>query len=213
MMIISIEPLVKRKMIFLRNKKFWALVFILGLFVMMFSGCGGTLQDDETSSDTDTTDDSESTATDTETYSIAEILDGSWAVIDDEVSTTLSYNDSDDVELQMISVRMLFSSTTTSGNTGTSSVTSHQRWRAFLDSDNVRTRLDDVYLDVDDAIMTMTRAEGSKWRCVLHDADNTVMIIDVTSPTTIQVTQMGAANIYANYSMDYSITFTMRKQN
>ena len=199
-------------MIFLRNVKLWALMFILGLFVTAFSGCGGSLDTDESDS-TESTTDTETTTDDTAEYSIASILDGNWTAVDDDVSMTLNYNDSDDVELQMISARMFFSSTKVSGNTGSSNATSHQIWRAFLDSDNVRTRLDDVYLDVDNAIMTMTRSEGSKWRCELQDVDRTIMIIEVTSPTMIQVTQQGITHVYSNLGMDYSITFTMRKQN
>ena len=65
----------------MRKLKTWSLLFIMALCVMIFSGCGGSYTEDESSS----TDDNSDTTTEDVSTTIADILTGSWQF--DEAST------------------------------------------------------------------------------------------------------------------------------
>ena len=182
---------------------------LFSLAVFMFSGCGGS-SDTTTDESTDTPETAETQAQNDgpNTYSIQSILDGTWAAVDQEVSITAGYGD-DELGMYLITANLTFSGTSMDSKTrGEASVTGHESWYTFLQSDLSYMGVQN--LDVDNEYMTISKTTADQWRCEIGNPEYIVLSISVLSETMIEVSEHRVAEL-DNVAYGYDVTFTMRK--
>ena len=192
-------------MIFVRKLVFWNLMICLCLSVFVLSGCGG-------SADTDSSDNLGTGIPNNnpESYNTAEVLDGNWEVIDQEVVINVDYGDST-LEMYLVTASMSFTDTEITGTRGLSTITLHESWRAVLD-DDTRSYMGVIPINLDSEVMSMVKSGADNWRCELFDEFKTVINIEVLAYNIIQVTEHRLAVINGSSGIEYDNVMTFRKK-
>ena len=198
----------------MRKFQAWGMIFVMAMCVFMAGGCGGGSMDENSSTDTDT--DTETLNEYQDTYSTAEILTGSWNVMDREYTYT---TDDSLFELRLYAVYLDFASIDLGPKTGTAIVSSRQEWQGLYNdpSADLATGLGIVSLDLDfDSTATELTHQGrDNWRCTVPVADGRriVMNIAITSQNAINVNYQGVArNIYSGIGTTYNFSLNFRKK-
>ena len=192
-------------MIVLRKLVFWNLMICLCLSVFVLSGCGG-------SADTDSSDNLGTGIPNNnpESYNTAEVLDGNWEVIDQEVVINVDYGDST-LEMYLVTASMSFTDTEITETRGLSTITLHESWRAVLD-DDTRSYMGVIPINLDSEVMSMVKSGADNWRCELFDEFKTVINIEVLAYNIIQVTEHRLAVINGSSGIEYDNVMTFRKK-
>ena len=192
-------------MIFVRKLVFWNMMICLCLSVFVLSGCGG-------SADTDSSDNLGTGIPNNnpESYNTAEVLDGNWEVIDQEVVINVDYGDST-LEMYLVTASMSFTDTEITGTRGLSTITLHESWRAVLD-DDTRSYMGVIPINLDSEVMSMVKSGADNWRCELFDEFKTVINIEVLAYNIIQVTEHRLAVINGSSGIEYDNVMTFRKK-
>ena len=177
----------------------------LCLSVFVLSGCGG-------SADTDSSDNLGTGIPNNnpESYNTAEVLDGNWEVIDQEVVINVDYGDST-LEMYLVTASMSFTDTEITETRGLSTITLHESWRAVLD-DDTRSYMGVIPINLDSEVMSMVKSGADNWRCELFDEFKTVINIEVLAYNIIQVTEHRLAVINGSSGIEYDNVMTFRKK-
>ena len=189
----------------MRKLVFWNLMICLCLSVFVFSGCGG-------SADTDSSDNLGTGIPNNnpESYNTAEVLDGNWEVIDQEVVINVDYGDST-LEMYLVTASMSFTDTEITGTRGLSTITLHESWRAVLD-DDTRSYMGVIPINLDSEVMSMVKSGADNWRCELFDEFKTVINIEILAYNIIKVTEHRLAVINGSSGIEYDNVMTFRKK-
>ncbi len=159
----------------------------------MFSGCGGTA-------------DTESS----EYYNPAEVLEGTWEVIDQEIVIDVASGDST-LEMYLVTASMAFNDTEITETRGLSTITLHENWRVVL-ADDSRQYLGIFPVNLDNQVMSMVNSDANNWRCELFDEYKTVLNIEILSYNIIQVTEHRLAVLNGITGIEYDNVMTFRKK-
>ena len=165
----------------MRKANFLCLMMILCLAVFTFSGCGGSK---DTDSETESTEIPNNTP---DTYNTAAVLDGTWAVIDQEITATATYSSDVSVNMYLVTASMTFNDTEITGTRGLSSVSVRESWR-FSEEDSTLANVEVIPINLDNQVMSMVKSGADNWRCELFDTYKTVLNIEVFAQNLIQVT-------------------------
>ena len=180
----------------------WAVV-LMSLIVFVFSGCGG-------SADNNTEESTEIPNNNPDTYNTAWVLDGSWAVLDQEVNITADLGENT-LDMYLVTASMIFSDTEILGSRGLSTITTHESWRMILE-DDTRTYLGIVPINIDNQVMSMIKSGADNWRCELSDAYKTVINIEILAENLIQITEHRIAAVSGDQGVEYDAVLTFRKK-
>ncbi|MBQ7214639.1 MAG: hypothetical protein IJS39_01505 [Synergistaceae bacterium] len=200
-----VKTLVSRneRMIVLRKLVFWSLMMCLCLGVFMFSGCGG-------SADTESSDSTSIPNNNPETYDTAEVLDGNWEVIDQEIVIDAASGDIN-LEMYLVTGSMAFTDTEITETRGISTITLHESWRTVI-ADDPRQYLGIFPVNLDNQVMSMVKSGADNWRCELFDEFKTVINIEILSYNIIQVTEHRLAFLNSAVGIEYDNVMTFRKK-
>ncbi len=163
--------------------------------VFMLSGCGGSA---DSSSDS------------TSSYNTAEVLDGNWELIDQEVAIDVEYGESG-LNMYLVTASMAFTDTDITQTRGISTVTLHESWRTML-ADETRTYMGIIPVNLDNQVMSMVKSGADNWRCELFDEYKTVMNIEILAENMIQVTEQRLTVINDSNVIEYDNVMTFRKK-
>ena len=193
------------RMIFVRRLVFWSLMICICFAVFMFSGCGG-------SADSDSSDNLGTGIPNNnpESYNTAEVLEGNWEVIDQEIVINVDYGDSA-LDMYLVTASMTFTDTDITETRGISTATLHESWRAILD-DDTRSYFGIIPVNLDNQIMSMVKSGADNWRCELFDEYKTVMNIEILAYNIIRVTEHRLAVISGSSGIEYDNVMTFRKK-
>lgn len=179
---------------------------MIALCVFMFSGCGGSADSDsEDNKDTDAPNDYP------DTYNTQNLLNGTWVVMGEEMPEITIASGDNNINMQLVTASMTFSNTKIDGSTGTSFITNHETWQAFLDVEP-ESYLGVQSINLDNQVMTMVQTGSDKWKCDIYDEYRTLMNIELLSEKRIQVYER-RITVINNHAVQYEVTFNMRKQN
>ncbi len=178
-------------------------MLVMCAIVFVFSGCGGSA--DNTSEET-----TEIPYDTPDTYHTALVLDGSWALLDQEVSITADLGD-DPLDMYLVTASLIFSDTEIFGSRGISTITTHESWRMIVDSDT-RRYLGIVPVNIDNQVMSMIKSGADKWRCELSDVYKTVMNIEILAENLIQITEHRLTAVSGDQGVEYDAVLTFRKK-
>ena len=194
-------------MIFLRKSVFCSLIVCLCFGLFIFSGCGGSADSSSSSS--------ESTAlpnNEPDTYNTAEVLNGSWDVIDQEIAIDVDYGDSV-LNMYLTAASLAFTGTELAETKGTSTVTFHESWRRVLVNGDSRTYMGIMQVNLDNQRMKMAKSGADNWRCELPEDDyETVLNIKILAENMLQVTEDRLADIDGSSGIEYHNVMTFRKK-
>ena len=171
----------------------------------MFSGCGGSA--DSSSSENTSTDIPNNNP---DTYNTAEVLEGHWDVIDQEIHLDVEYGD-DSLSIYLVTASIDFTGTQMSETRGSSTLSMHESWRAVLEGDT-RSYLGIIPINIDNQFMTMLKSGADKWRCELLDEYQTVLNIEFLAENIIRVTEHRLAVISGGSGIEYDNVMTFRKK-
>ena len=175
----------------------------LCLGVFMFSGCGG-------SADTESSDSTSIPNNNPETYDTAEVLDGNWEVIDQEIVIDAASGDIN-LEMYLVTGSMAFTDTEITETRGISTITLHESWRTVI-ADDPRQYLGIFPVNLDNQVMSMVKSGADNWRCELFDEFKTVINIEILSYNIIQVTEHRLAFLNSAVGIEYDNVMTFRKK-
>lgn len=196
------------------------MLIFMAMSVLLISGCGGSIYDDESST--------QEKGEYEDNYKAKDFLTGRWVITEgkgEAVSTTLGSEVT--INLLMNSAQMNFSNVVISGDTGTAILYYSHKWQAFDDSD---VHLGDFNITsyrhendtIQSQVVNLTHVDVDNWR--VDDADGNIIMIEFTSPYSISTSWEGFSysenNItsgdvtYSQRTRDYHYTLTcnFRKQ-
>ena len=196
------------------------MLIFMAMSVLLISGCGGSIYDDDSSK--------KEKGEYEDNYSAQDFLTGRW-VITEGTGEAVSTTEGSDVVISLLmnSAQMNFSNVVISGDTGTAILYYSHKWQAFDTSDIYLGEFGITsYRSEDDKIQSqvvnLTHVDVDKWR--VDDADGNIIMIEFTSPYSISTSWEGFSysenNItsgdvtYSQRTRDYHYTFTcnFRKQ-
>ena len=187
------------------------IILLLSMAVFMFSGCGGS-KDSDSDSDSESTDIPNNNP---DTYNTAAVLDGTWAVIDQEITATATYSEDVSVSMYLVTASIIFNDTEITGTRGLSSVSLRESWR-FSEDDTTLANVEVIPINLDNQVMSMVKSGADNWRCELFDTYKTVLNITVLAQNLIQVSAHRVAAIdsgfLAGYLIEYDTVLTFRKK-
>ena len=193
----------------MRKSIFLCLMMILCLAVFSLSGCGGS-KDSE--SETESTDIPNNNP---DTYNTAAVLDGTWAVIDQEITATATYSGDVGVSMYLVTASMTFNDTEITGSRGLSSVSIRESWR-FTENDSTLANVEVIPINLDNQVMSMVKSGADHWRCELFDTYKTVLNITVLAQNIIQVTAQRVvamdSGFLAGHLIAYDTALTFKKK-
>ena len=193
-------------MIIVRNIKFWCLVFVLGLAVFAFSGCGGSA-----SSDSD--EDSSTPNSLPDTYDTAALLTGAWIFVGENASTiTLTSGDNSSLSMTLTAASLVISDVNLTNTSGTASLTLHETWRAFRNGDNTEY-YGLVPINMDNQIMSLTKTAKDNWRCDVYEPYRSSISIEILREDIIRLTENRVVAVEGMPARQYENTMSFRKQN
>ena len=183
------------------------MLIFMALSILFMSGCGGSIYDDESSTEKGEYDDN---------YNAQDFLTGRWVITEGEgeaVSTTAG--DEFVISLLMNSAQMNFSNVVISGDTGTAILYYSHKWQAFDESEIYLGEFDITsYRSEEDRIQSqvvnLTHTEVDKWR--VDDADGNIIMIEFTSPYSVSTTWEGFSYSESNITSG-DITYSERAKN
>ena len=157
------------------------MLIFMAMSVLLISGCGGSIYDDDSST--------KEKGEYEDNYSAKDFLTGRWVITEGEgeaVSTTAGSDVT--ISLLMNSAQMNFSNVVISGDTGTAILYYSHRWQAFGDGEIYLGELDITsYRSENDRIQSqvvnLTHVDVDNWR--VDDADGNIIMIEFTSPYSI----------------------------
>ena len=164
------------------------MLIFMAMSVLLISGCGGSIYDDDSST--------KEKGEYEDNYSAQDFLTGRWVITEAEegeaVSTTAGSNVI--IILRMNSAQMNFSNVVISGDTGTAILYYSHKWQAFDTSDIYLGEFGITsYRSEDDKIQSqvvnLTHVDVDKWR--VDDADGNIIMIEFTSPYSISTNWEG----------------------
>lgn len=185
--------------------KFWSVLFVLGLAMFAFSGCGGSADTEESSESEDIPNNRP------DTYDTADVLGGRWDVIDQEVKIEADYTDDITLEMMLSTASLTFADTQITGTRGLSTVTLHETWNAYLDGDT-RLYIGIIPINLDNEIVSMIKQGADNWRCEIQDMYKTVMNIEILAANLIKLTEHRIAPISGDILIEYDNELTFRKK-
>ena len=198
----NVDTLKMKGLIVLRKLVFWSLMICLCFGVFMFSGCGGSADSSSSSESFNNPD----------TYNTAEVLNGNWEVIDQEVVINADYgNTTYGMSMYLVTASMAFIDTDITETRGISTITLHESWRAVLGDDN-RTYMGIIPVNLDSQVMSMVKSSANNWRCELFDEYKTVLNIEILEADIITVTEHRLAVINDSNVIEYDNVLTFRKK-
>ena len=156
-------------------------MMIICLAVFSLSGCGGSKDSDTDTESTDLPNNSP------DTYNTAAVLDGTWNVIDQEITATATYSGDVSLSMYLATASIIFSDTEITGSRGLSSVSIHESWRFSRENAAVGD-VEVIPINLDNQVMSMVKSGADNWRCELFDTYKTVLNIEVFAQNLIQVT-------------------------
>ena len=175
--------------------------------VFVFSGCGGSADSSSSSSSSTALPNSEP-----DTYNTAEVLNGSWDVIDQEIAINVDYGDSV-LNMYLTAASLDFTGTELAETKGTSTVTFHESWRRVLVNGDSRTYMGIMQVNLDNQRMKMAKTGADNWRCELPEDDyETVLNIKILAENMLQVTEDRLADIDGSSGIEYHNVMTFRKK-
>ncbi|MBQ7543387.1 MAG: hypothetical protein IJT02_00410 [Synergistaceae bacterium] len=189
----------------MRNLKF--LMIVLAVSVLVFSGCGGS-KDSEESSEGGDTDIPNNTP---DTYNTAYVLSGRWDVIDQSVTVDADYTNDTTLSLTLSTASLTFADTQITGTRGLSTITLHETWNAYIDAD-VRVYFGLVAVNLDDQVMSLIKQGADNWRCEVLDTYKTVMNIEILAENLIKLTEHRIAPVSGDVLIEYDNELTFRKK-
>ena len=193
-------------MIIVRNIKFWSLVFVLGLAVFAFSGCGGSADsgsDDEDSSTPNSLPD---------TYDTAALLTGAWVFVgENESSITLTSGDESSLSMTLTEASLVISDVNITNIDGTASITLHETWRAFINRDTTEY-YGIVPINMDNQIMSLTKTAKDNWRCDVYEPYRSTINIEILREDIIRLTENRVVTVEGMPARQYENTMSFRKQ-
>ena len=193
----------------MHKTKFSIIMLALSMALFLFSGCGGSKDSD---TETNSTDFPNNTP---ETYNTAAVLDGTWNVIDQEITTTATYSGDVSLNMYLATASLLFSDTEITGTRGLSSVSIRESWRFSRENATIAD-VDVIPIHLDNQVMSMVKSGADNWRCELFDTYKTVLNITVLAQNLIQVTSHRFAlldsGMLAGTLIEYNTTLTFRKK-
>ena len=185
--------------------RFWSLLFVLGLAVFMFTGCGG-------SADSGSEETTELPNNTPDTYEMSRVLDGTWDVLDQEITIDTDFNGGT-LNMYLVTSSLRFTDTEITGARGLSSITLHENWRMILESGDVRLYMGINPINIDNQGMSLVKSGADNWRCDLYDAYRTVINIEVLAENIIKLTEHRLALISGDtQGIEYDNTMTFRKR-
>ena len=193
----------------LRKYNFLCLMMIICVAIFTLSGCGGSKDSD---TETENTDIPNNTP---DTYNTAQVLDGTWNVIDQEITATATYSGDVSLNMYLATASIIFSDTEITGSRGLSSVSIRESWR-FTREDSSLADVEVIPIYLDNQVMSMVKSGADNWRCELFDTYKTVLNITVLAQNLIQVTAHRVApldsGMLAGMLIEYDTTLTFRKK-
>lgn len=181
------------------------IVLCFGVFV--FSGCGGSADSSSSSSSSTALPNNEP-----DTYNTAEVLNGSWDVIDQEIVIDVDYGESV-LNIYLTAASLDFTGTELAETKGTSTVTFHESWRRVLVNGDSRTYMGIMQVNLDNQRMKMAKTGADNWRCELPEDDyETVLNIKILAENMIQVTEDRLVEIDGSSGIEYHNVMTFRKK-
>ena len=184
-------------------------MIILCMAVYTLSGCGGSKDSDSETESTDLPNNNP------DTYNTAAVLDGTWAVIDQEITATAAYSGDVGVSMYLVTASMTFNDTEITGTRGLSSVSLRESWR-FSEDDSSQANVEVIPINLDNQVMSMVKSGSDKWRCELFDTYKNVLNITVLAQNLIQVSAHRVAAIdsgfLSGYLIEYDTALTFRKK-
>ena len=184
----------------------------LSMIVFMFAGCGGSADSSSSDSESENTELPNNTP---DTYNIAAVLEGSWAVIDQEITAEATYSDDVSLNMYLVAASIVFSDTEITGTQGFSSVSIDETWRTTYDSDSF-SNMEIIPINLDNQTMSMIKSGADNWRCEISDNYKTVMNIELLAKNLIQIKSRRVAFInsgmLSGMLLEYETTLTFRKK-
>ena len=163
------------------------MLIFMAMSVLLISGCGGSIYDDDSSK--------KEKGEYEDNYSAQDFLTGRW-VITEGTGEAVSTTEGSDVVISLLinSAQMNFSNVVISGDTGTAILYYAHRWQAFDDSEKYLYEFDITsYRSEKDTIQSqvvnLTHVDVDKWR--VDDADGNIIMIEFTSPYSISTNWEG----------------------
>lgn len=210
MSVLFLQKLSQQEGCFILHKtKFSIIMLALSMALFLLSGCGGSKDSD---TETNSTDFPNNTP---ETYNTAAVLDGTWNVIDQEITTTATYSGDVTLNMYLATASLLFSDTEITGTRGLSSVSIRESWRFSRENATIAD-VDVIPIHLDNQVMSMVKSGADNWRCELFDTYKTVLNITVRAHNLIQVTSHRFAvldsGMLAGTLIEYNTTLTFRKK-
>ena len=177
------------------------------MFSLTLSGCGGSADNSDDSS----TDSTEIPNNSPDTYNIANVLNGNWALIDQEITVDADYIDDTTLNMYLVTASAVFDGTEITETRGLSTVSIRESWRTYIDGDT-RTYLGIIPINLDSQVMSMVKSGADYWRCELYDAYKTVLNIHIIDQNLITITEHRTAEITSGALIEYDAELTFRKK-
>ena len=194
-------------MIIVRKMKFWSLLFVLGLAVFAFSGCGGSASSDSDEEDSSTPNSLP------DTYDTAALLTGAWVFVgENESSITLTSGDETTLSMTLSAASLIISDVNIDNVGGTASITLHETWRAFLNGDSTEY-YGLVPINMDNQIMSLTKTAKDNWRCDVYEPYRSSINIEILKEDIISLTENRVVAVEGMPARQYENTMSFRKQN
>ena len=189
---------------------FLCIMLLLCLAVFTFSGCGGSK--DSSDSETDTTELPNNVP---DTYNTAAVLNGNWAVVDQEITVNAEYSGDVSLNMYLTNASIIFSNTDIVGSRGYSSASILETWQIYREGDTL-DNMEIVSINLENQIVNMIKSGADNWRCDMYDIYKTVMNIEILAENLIKVTARRIAVIdsgaLSGTMIQYNTALTFRKK-